>query len=292
MVTVATTLTVLKTVVLALNAALAANPVALIIAGVSALISIVLGAVSALGGWTNAWTLFKESAVVVLRIVWDYVSAFGSFVKDFASGLAQVLTAPYQAMYRVAVEVFSRLASTMRKLVEGDFAGVWSEIRQGVSKAFNDTLASTTGSFKAAFDAFDGLGARAKATWEEVGIVAKKTMDDAKQTANSPTTVGAAPGAGGEGETEDRKAAALEAYYNTLRFAAEGYYEYMLAQYQADRDAFLAATGDKQKAEAEYSYKVAQLNRDREEYEQQGVEAARRAAEEQQRIAGEAARAE
>lgn len=283
--TVASTVAILRSVILALNAAMAANPITLIITGISLLITVVLTAVSALGGWSNAFALFKESSVAVLTIVWDYIAGFGLFLKDFALGMGQVLTAPWQIMYRVAVEVFSKLASVMRKLVTGDFAGVWSEIRDGMSKGFNDTIASTVGSFKSAFDSFDGLGEKAKATWEAVGITARKSMEDAKKSTTAPTKPGNQPGAGGGGEdTEDKSVAAIAEYYRTLRFAADGYYDYMIAQYQADRDEFVKVTGDKEKAEALYNSKVEQLSHEREEYARKELAARQSTVEEGEKL--------
>jgi hypothetical protein len=269
--TVATMITVLRTAVLALNAALAANPVALVIAGFAALITIILSAVSAMGGWSNAWALFKESAVAVLGIVWSYIKGFGEFLIDFTSGMAQVLTLPYQVMYRTAVEVFSKIASVMKKLVTGDFAGVWAEIKAGMTTGFTDTINSTVGAFRAAFDSFDGLGAKAQAAWEAVGVTARESAEAARQAAKpnlNPKLPGKTGGNAGDdtAENEKERLTKLDEYYNTLKFKADGYVEYMTAKYRSERDAFITATNDKEKAEALYNDKIAQLSQEREEY--------------------------
>ncbi|HEX2868811.1 MAG TPA: tape measure protein [Ignavibacteriales bacterium] len=149
----------------ALNAAMNANPVVLITAGVIAFLGILYTVIDKTIGWAKAWNYIKAA----LTIAWEYIKAFGTFVSNWVTGLVQLLTLPWQIMWNTASNILGKIGSIMKKLVVGDFAGIWDDIKSGFVQGFDDALKSTTESFAKAYNAFDGLGEKSAKLWSEAG---------------------------------------------------------------------------------------------------------------------------
>lgn len=147
----------------ALNAAMSANPIALVIAGIVALVAVIYTVIEKTIGWGKAWAYIKTA----LEIAWMYIKAFGNSIMGFADGLLQVLTFPWQVMYQTAAEVFGKIGTLMKKLISGDFTGVFGELTSGISKGFSDAMDNISTSFRRALGSFDGLAAQAKKKWSE-----------------------------------------------------------------------------------------------------------------------------
>lgn len=186
-----------------LNAAMNANPIVLIISAVIFLIGLIYTVVERTIGWAKAWNYIKAA----FTIAWDYMKAFFSFVINFSSGLIKVLTLPWTIMWNTASEIFGKIGSIMKKLIAGDFAGIWEDIKSGFSKGFSDAVNSTMDSFKNAFNAFDGLGEKAAQTWAEAGKDAAVHVQK-KQENKTETTITGSGTKTKEMSDEERKAAA------------------------------------------------------------------------------------
>ena len=158
----------------ALNAVMNMSPIGWIISIIGILITVITVVIGKTIGWGKAFEYLKAG----LLIAWDYMKAFGNFVIQFSLGITQLLTLPYQIMYRTAVEIFSKIGSMMKKLVTGDFAGLWDEIKSGFLTGFNDSLNSLKSSFENAFNSFDGLGDKASQRWAEAGKTTEKTVSE------------------------------------------------------------------------------------------------------------------
>ncbi len=188
----------------AFNLTLKANPIGAIISVIVGLITIIYTAVQSTIGWSKVWAYIKEYSVAAIKISWDYIKGFGSFLINFGAGMIKVLTLPYQIMWQTAKEVFGKIASIMKMLVTGDFKGVLAEVTSGVSNGVNTALESTRSSFSAAFASFSGLGEKAAAAWKQAGqnaAAAGKEAGSAVQNVASttPAAAGETPGSGGTG---------------------------------------------------------------------------------------------
>lgn len=91
------------------NAAMTANPIGLIIAGVAALIAVVV----------TCWNKFAGFRAVILT-VWDTVKGFALMIKDFVVARIQEL-----------IRGIGTLGEAIGKLFKGDFSGAWEAAKQG-----------------------------------------------------------------------------------------------------------------------------------------------------------------
>jgi len=164
----------------ALNVVMNMSPIGWILTTIGLVVTVLTVVIGRTIGWGKAFEYLKAG----LLIAWDYMKGFGNFVIQFATGLTQLLTLPYQVMYRTAVEMFSKIGSMMKKLVTGDFSGLWEDIKSGFVTGFNDTVKSTINSFQSAFNSFDGLGDKAKQRWADAGKEEQK-KSETKSNANA-----------------------------------------------------------------------------------------------------------
>lgn len=193
-------------------------------------------------GWANVWIYVKEYAVAAVSIVWNYLKAFGTFAFNFSMGMQKVLSLPFKVMYESAVAIFSNLATIMKKLMSGDFAGVWQAIKTGVGKSVTSAVDDVSDSFGKAMDSFDGLGKQAAATWKTAGANAKKAIEAANTTTTtvpSGTIAEDSTASPNEGDTTavDEKLEAERKYYEEVKFLDAGYYNWKLGQIKAELDA-------------------------------------------------------
>ncbi len=185
----------------ALNAVMNMSPIGWIISIVGILITIITVVIGKTIGWGKAFEYLKAG----ILIAWDYMKAFGNFVIQFSLGITQLLTLPYQIMYRTAVEMFSKIGSMMKKLVTGDFTGLWEDIKSGFVTGFNDTIKSTINSFQSAFNSFDGLGDKASQRWGEAGKKADNAITNKSETTGGTVEPGKTPKSPGDWK-EDKSA--------------------------------------------------------------------------------------
>jgi hypothetical protein len=146
-----------------------ANPVMALLKALLFLISTVYVAVEALGGWKYAWAILTEYASAALNIIWLYLKAFGIFVWNFAIALQKVLTLPWTIMYESAAAIFGKLSSMMKKLVAGDFKGVWNDLLSGVKTGTSQAITELAGSFNNILTPFTKARAEAALWWNIAG---------------------------------------------------------------------------------------------------------------------------
>jgi hypothetical protein len=207
-------------------------------------------------GWGKAWIYIKNYSVAALKIAWEYLKGFGIFLWNFTKGMIEVLTLPWQIMYRTASNIFSKLASIMKKLVSGDFAGVWSEIKSGFTQGFEDSISSVGKTFSTAMNAWTVAGEHAGIIWNQAGHNAEAALLKANTTEIKVSGQGPGGFDDAAGETAEDKAkrekdeadkaasAKLTAeanYYEQMKFLDKGYFDWKLGQYKKDIDAQLAA---------------------------------------------------
>lgn len=188
-----------KAASLALNAVLNANPIALIITAIGLLVAGISFAIEKTIGWAAAWEYVKGS----LLIAWEYIKAFGSFIKDMFLGYIQLLTLPWYTMFTVVQEVFSgvkeivknvfgNIGSIMQKIFSGDFKGALDDLKNGFTESFSgtvDNIKSQVGiavdsiknSVSSGLNAFDGLGSKTKEIWDATTKAANSASDAAKE---------------------------------------------------------------------------------------------------------------
>ena len=94
-----------------LNAAMDANPIALIVIGIAALTA----------GIVYAWTKFEGFRAVIIT-VWDTIKGFGNILKEFIFDRIKGIISGIGAM-----------GSAIYKLFTGDFSGAWETAKQGVA---------------------------------------------------------------------------------------------------------------------------------------------------------------
>jgi tape measure domain-containing protein len=94
-----------------LNAAMTANPIGLIIAGIAALIAAVV----------FAWYKFDKFRGTILA-AWEVLKGFGIMLKDYVID-----------KFKAIIALAGGLASALAKLFNGDFSGAWDSAKQAMS---------------------------------------------------------------------------------------------------------------------------------------------------------------
>lgn len=114
------------------NAAMSANPINLIIAGISALVTALV----------LCWNKFAGFRAVILT-VWDTVKGFAGIIKDF---LVDTIASLLQGL--------GKLGEALSKLFHGDFSGAWQTAKDagrlmldvdGKKQAFNEVRSAVKG---------------------------------------------------------------------------------------------------------------------------------------------------
>lgn len=249
-----------------LKVALATNPLGWILLAVGAIGT----AVEATVGWSQVWAVFYNYASAALRITWSYIKAFGLALKDMTILWMQILTLPWQIMYNTASEIFKKLAGMMKKLVSGDFKGIFEDLGKGLIKGVGEPIVAVGMQLQKTLNNFKGLGQNAAAEWRTAGVMAAWAATQGKKSVdytNMPQGDGSGGGGGDQGAETDKKASLIEAYYSELKWQATGYEEFMKALYQAEWENFLKVTGDKEKADAQLTAHLKALEADKTAYE-------------------------
>ena len=117
-----------------LNIAMTLNPVGLVVAGIAALVAVVV----------TCWNRFAGFRAFLLT-AWDTLKGFGGAIKQYVTDrLAGIL------------EGLGAIGRAVKALVRGDFSQAWEEARQGASKIYG-------------IDAARRLRERTAAVWQEKG---------------------------------------------------------------------------------------------------------------------------
>ena len=95
-----------------LNAAMTANPIGLVIAGIAALVGIVILIVEKMGGWNKAWGYLRASMLVA----WETIKAV-------ATGY---------------FNIYKTIADSLWKLLQGDFDGFIKTLKTGFNESLNE----------------------------------------------------------------------------------------------------------------------------------------------------------
>jgi|GEM_PF-5478985 len=188
----------------ALNVAMNMTPIGWILTAVGLLVSVLAVIITRTIGWGKAWEYLKAA----ISIAGDYIKAFWNFAEQFSQGMIELLTSPYLAMYKTAVDVFSRIGSIMKKLVTGDFEGVMNEIKQGFANSFIEVINNASNKIKNSFNSFQGLGQNASAKWREAGKDITNSDADTKTPKETPEKPGVDRNrSGGGGNWKENKSA-------------------------------------------------------------------------------------
>jgi hypothetical protein len=163
-----------------LNTAMKANPIFLIISLVVMLGTAIYALIKTNKDVALAFEIVGKYAVASFKIAWEYIKGFWEYIKAFAGAIAMTLALPYKIMYDTAKEIFSKIAEIMKKLVKGDFKGVWDEITSGINLKAAESAQMVINQYAKAFDKLDGLGTKAKQIWAEALNTTTKVNVQAK----------------------------------------------------------------------------------------------------------------
>lgn len=243
-----------------LNATMKANLFVFIASLLVGLITLTVSYVKSMGGISNAWEAVKKYAVASIEIIWIYMKDFSSFVVNFATYLVAMLMWPFTTMYTVAVRVFDKIAGMMKKLVQGDFAGIWADMKEGIATGFADSFNTMVDPLERALNSFEGAGEKAAEIWDKAtGKINEKK--EKKEKVKVPKQTGGG-GGGGDADNTDY----IDQYYSYMKWRASDYESYMLAKYAKEKEAFVAKTKDNTKAQELYDARAKELEKDKTEY--------------------------
>ena len=166
-----------------LNVVMSLNPVGLIVAGIAALVAVVV----------VCWQKFAGFRAVILT-VWDTLKGFGNILKEFVIDRIQGL-----------IEGLGQVANAFRLLFKGDFAGAWQAAKAGASGIVGIGSAATAA--QSVRDLAGGVGANFAYRYmsESEKQKAKDSISDPQAAAGTGAAAGlggaAGPGAGTSAKT-------------------------------------------------------------------------------------------
>lgn len=161
-----------------LNVVMSLNPVGLIVAGIAALVAVVV----------VCWQKFAGFRAVILT-VWDTLKGFGNILKEFVIDRIQGL-----------IDGLGQVANAFRLLFKGDFAGAWQAAKAGASGIAGIGSAATAA--QSVRDLAGGVGANFAYRYmsESTKQKAKDSISDPQPAAGTGAAAGlggaAGPGAG------------------------------------------------------------------------------------------------
>lgn len=265
------------------NATLTVNPIVFIITAV-AVLAVGIAYLSKNNeefgrNWNRVW----KDSIAWIMAAWEMVKGFGIFVINFAGAMAMSLAYPFKQMYDIAVGIFSKLAAIMRKLFSGDFKGVWEEINAGIKTRAAENAQAVVAQYLYAFEELDKVRQKTDVIWSNryklnavglaAGVQKTVTVGDQSQTGVSvvqPQSPEEIAKAKAEAEALAKaKAAANEEYYNTLKWQAADYEQFMTDKYTNEAMAFLTLTNDQEKADALLTQRLKELAENKAAYEKQ-----------------------
>lgn len=109
----------------ALNAVLNANPIALVVTAIVALIAIIATL------W-NKCEWFREGVMAVINAIWDAIKSVGEFIMNI-----------FQTVYDFVANIFSSLWNTIKKVIDtivNAFSAAWNAIKNVASSVWNGIL--------------------------------------------------------------------------------------------------------------------------------------------------------
>lgn len=165
------------------NFAMSLNPIGLIVAGIAALVAIVV----------VCWQKFAGFRAVILT-VWDTLKGFGNILKEFVINRIQGL-----------IEGLGQVANAFRLLFKGDFAGAWQAAKEGASGIVG--LGAAAAAAQSVRDLAGGVGANFAYRYmsESEKQKAKDSISDPQAAAGTGAAAGlggaAGPGAGTSAKT-------------------------------------------------------------------------------------------
>lgn len=154
-----------------LNVVMSLNPVGLIVAGIAALVAIVV----------VCWQKFAGFRAVILT-VWDTLKGFGNILKEFVINRIQGL-----------IEGLGQVANAFRLLFKGDFAGAWQAAKEGASGIVG--LGAAAAAVQSVRDLAGGVGENFSNRYAEES--AKQKAKDSISDPQAAAGTGAAAGLGG-----------------------------------------------------------------------------------------------
>ena len=170
MTTAANAIKVVRTAILAMNAAMLANPIALIVAAIAGLVAGFIYLWNNVEGfrefWLKAWDVIKSAAIKTKDAV---TKAFSNIGKWFSDKFGQIQKAGQDAMAKTKkwfTDAYSKVTGVFANIggwFRSKFASAWSNIK-GVFSGW--------GSF------FGGLWEKIKAKFASIGTSLGKTMGD------------------------------------------------------------------------------------------------------------------
>ena len=171
---------------LALNAAMNANPIGIVITAITVLVT-VLGTLwvtnegfrdAVIGIWeqikavfVGAWEAIQsawEAAAPYFQAIWDAIQSIFSVVADVLTGFFSVAWSGISAVWDVVTGYFENIWNTIKgifsvveSVLSGDFEGAWEAIQgvfDGWADFFGDLWDSVTDAFAGVWDWFVGIG--------------------------------------------------------------------------------------------------------------------------------------
>lgn len=134
------------------NAAMKANPIGLIIAGIAALVTAVI----------VCWNKFAGFRAAILT-VWDTIKGFALLIKDVVVGNIMSL-----------LNAIGKVGEAIGKLFRGDFDGAW----QAVKDAGKSFASEKAGQIRRAYEYAGGISYRTRLENERAKQAAKKAIGD------------------------------------------------------------------------------------------------------------------
>ncbi len=188
----------------ALNAAMAANPIGLIIVAIGAVVMAIIQLVKHTEGWAESW----QAAKTILTATWEQAKLnFGHLKDSIVYGLKLMLL-KFKHFGQYIKELFSNIGKSISLAFQGDFKGAKEALKAKITtQASQDIEALKAEHVKNQMEFLKATNTNVKAikdAWGKIGIRKKQGAEETDEQGNplaagSPSFLGSgsAPGSGG-----------------------------------------------------------------------------------------------